>query len=97
MIRIQRLHTFEKAMQGGAANLLAQQGMGKALLHQSRAAEALPFLERAVQLDGLNPTTHYELGMLYRKLGRSTDAERELKAFRDLQRTNAPQSGSQKE
>jgi tetratricopeptide (TPR) repeat protein len=86
---------FHKALQRDRSNLIAQQGMGKALLHQSRPAEALPYLERAVQLDGLNPTTHYELGMLYRKLGRSTDAERELKAFRELQRSSASQAGSQ--
>ncbi len=86
---------FRKALQRDPANLLAQQGMGKALLHQNRPEEALPYLERSVQLDGLNPTTHYELGMLYRKLGRSADAERELKAFRELQPPVAVRLGSQ--
>jgi tetratricopeptide (TPR) repeat protein len=85
---------FQKVLHRDAGNLLAQQGMGKALLHQNRPAEALPYVERSVQLDGLNPATHYELGMLYRKLGRPTDAERELKAFRELQLPSPLQVGS---
>ena len=46
--------------------------------------KATPLLERAAQLEPFNATVHYHLSALYRKAGRTDDANRELAEFRRL-------------
>ena len=75
---------FQMCLRIDDSNPLGEQGMGKALMQQDRPAEALTHLERAVQFDSQNPNIRYELATVYRTLGRSADAERELTMFREL-------------
>ncbi len=43
--------------------------------------EAIPLLESAVKDDPTNVVAHYRLSGLYRRAGRTEDAQRELDAF----------------
>ena len=54
---------------------------GKALVQLDRSDLSLRWLERAVALKPDYPEAHYVLSRAYRKLGRTEDAERALKAF----------------
>lgn len=52
---------------------------GRALVQQRKSVEAVQFLENAVQLDGMQPDYHRELGLLLvRNARRREDAERHL-------------------
>ena len=79
---------FKRAFALDAENALAEQGMGKALVHLDRVPEALPYLEKAVQVNPENTDLHYQLALVYRKLGRKSDADREFAMFRKLQRSS---------
>ena len=84
---------FKRAFALDPENALAEQGMGKALVHLDRAPEALPYLEKAVQANPENTDIHYQLAMAYRKLGRKADADREFGTFQKLQHSSRTPSG----
>ena len=56
-------------------------GVAKSWMTASQPEKALPLLERAVKLDSMNPVAHFWLSTLYRKMGRSEDADRELAEY----------------
>jgi len=64
--------------------------MGKVLEKKGEPALAARALQRALAMDPNNPIPHHLLGLAYRDLGRTEDAERELKLSEQLQnRTDA--------
>jgi tetratricopeptide (TPR) repeat protein len=89
----QAMTHFKRAFALDPENALAEQGMGKALVHLDRALEALPYLEKAVQANPENTDIHYQLAMVYRKLGRKADADREFSTFQKLQQSSRMPSG----
>jgi tetratricopeptide (TPR) repeat protein len=64
----------------------ANLGQGKVLLAMNEPQKAEPLLEKAVRLDPTDSVAHYHLGTLYRQMGRSDDARRELAEFQRLKR-----------
>ena len=83
----QAYENYSKAatLQPGDAD--AALGLAKTLTDMNQSGKALPILERTVQLEPANATAHYRLGTLYRKMGRSDDARRELdlyKKYKDM-------------
>lgn len=64
--------------------------LGLAYLSSSQTDKALESLERAARTDPHDPEVHYRLGRVYFVTGRTDDAEREYKLYRewrDIQRT----------
>lgn len=61
-------------------------GVAKVLMAMHQPQKAEPHLELAAQLEPFNPATHYRLGVLYRELGRASDAQRELAEFEKLKK-----------
>jgi Flp pilus assembly protein TadD len=59
--------------------------MGKVLQKKGETALAVRALQRALAMDPNNPMPHHLLGQAYRELGRTEDAERELKLAEQLQ------------
>jgi tetratricopeptide (TPR) repeat protein len=59
--------------------------MGKVLEKKGEPLLAARALERALAMDPNNPIPHHLLGLAYRELGRTDDAERELKLSEQLQ------------
>jgi tetratricopeptide (TPR) repeat protein len=62
----------------------ANLGYAKILIALNQPEEAGILLERATRLEPYNAATHYRLAMVYRSLGRSDDARRELSEFQRL-------------
>jgi tetratricopeptide (TPR) repeat protein len=54
---------------------------GKALVQLDRSDVSVKWFQQAIALDPDYPDPHYQLSQAYRKLGRTEDADRELKAF----------------
>ena len=52
-------------------------GLGRSLVAQDKAAEAIPALERAVQLLPDVAEAHYQLAIAYKRAGRQADFQRE--------------------
>ena len=75
--------------------------LGNLLLTKGELTQALPHLERAVQLDPQASRYRLALGRAYLRAGRTGDGAREVQAFRSLKAaeeklatgTNLPQSG----
>jgi len=62
----------------------AQYQLGKILLDEGKAAEAVAHLETAARLSPQKDYVHYQLQAAYRKQSRLSDADRELKIYRDI-------------
>ena len=56
-----------------------QYQLGKALLEQGNAKEAIPYLQAAAKRDPSPDGVHNQLQIAYRKTGRVADADREAK------------------
>jgi tetratricopeptide (TPR) repeat protein len=63
----------------------AKTGLAIVFISTSRQNEAMSLLESAVKDDPTNIVAHFRLSGLYRRAGRTADAERELAAFRHYQ------------
>lgn len=59
--------------------------MGKVLIKKKDFASAATYLEKAIRMDPQNYITHHLMGDTLRGLGRTDDAERELKKAEELQ------------
>jgi tetratricopeptide (TPR) repeat protein len=65
----------------------AKLGLAKTLIEMNQTDRAVTLLEDTVRLEPTNAVAHYRLGTLYRKLGRSEDAVREVdlyKKYKDM-------------
>ena len=54
-------------------------GLGEVKLRQGKAAEAAALLENAIKLDAGAKSAHHMLGQAYQRLGRTEEAQRELR------------------
>ena len=59
----------------------AKTGLAIALVSMNQTNEAISLLENAAKDDPTNIVAHYRLSQLYRRVGRSEDAQRETDAF----------------
>jgi len=59
----------------------ARTGLAIVLISANRTNEAIALLESALKDDPANLVAHYRLSQLYRRVGRTADAERETEAF----------------
>jgi tetratricopeptide (TPR) repeat protein len=64
----------------------ANRSLAKVLMGEHRSKEALPLLEKSLAIEPFNPSAHYRLSVLYRELGRSEDARREIAQFQKLKK-----------
>ncbi len=78
---------FSRCLQLQPDDADANAGLGKTLMAMHEPQKAQQYLERAIRLDPLHAATHYRLAMIYRKSGRTADADRELAEFRRLKDT----------
>jgi tetratricopeptide (TPR) repeat protein len=56
-------------------------GLAKALMAMNEPEKALPLLENAVKLDPTSAVAHFRLSTIYRQMGRTEDAKRELAEY----------------
>jgi tetratricopeptide (TPR) repeat protein len=74
-----------KAIQLDGSLAMARFELGSLLVKSQRPADAVPHLEKAIQLEPENAQAHFILARAYRALGRTQDAERQLLIFQNLQ------------
>jgi tetratricopeptide (TPR) repeat protein len=77
--------SYARALQLQPNFASAQLGMGKVLIRMGKNQEAVAHLRGAARLDPVDSTAHYLLAQTYRRLGRTPDADREIKLFEDLE------------
>ena len=83
----QSYNEYTKAVELQPADADAKLGLAKILIEMNQADKALPLLEDTVKLEPTNATAHYRLAALYRKIGRTNDAKREVdlyQRFKDM-------------
>jgi Flp pilus assembly protein TadD len=68
--------------------------IARMLITRGDLAGALTRLKRAAELMPSAPPVHYQLGILYRRMGQNDDAEHHLNLFRQLQAEQARQAAS---
>jgi tetratricopeptide (TPR) repeat protein len=76
------LKEFRTALSEQPGLARAYLGRGKALYEEGLYDAAIPQLERCVELSPDNPTPHYLLFQIYRRLSDSMDADKQLKLFK---------------
>jgi Flp pilus assembly protein TadD len=75
---------LRRAVQLNDRHFNAHSGLGNLLVTTRRYADAVPVLERAALLNPREPAVHYKLFLALLRLGRDTDAERELALYKQL-------------
>jgi predicted Zn-dependent protease len=75
------LTRYSRALELQPNDAEANIGVGKTLTLMRRPQDAEPYLKRAVQLEPFDAAPHYRLSLVYRALGRATDAQRELSEY----------------
>ena len=72
---------YRKALALQPRDADARTGLAIVLISANRTNEAIALLESALKDDPANLVAHYRLSQLYRRVGRTADAERETEAF----------------
>jgi tetratricopeptide (TPR) repeat protein len=80
---------FHRALALQPGDSEAKTGLAIVLISTSRSNEAIPLLEGALKDDPTNLVAHFRLSGLYRRAGRTADADRELEAFHHYQDVKA--------
>jgi tetratricopeptide (TPR) repeat protein len=78
----QALQYYSTALHLQPEDAEANFGMAKLLIAKDDQAKALPILEHAVQLEPTNAAAHFRLSTLYREMGRTADAQREVEEYK---------------
>ncbi|HKO10570.1 MAG TPA: tetratricopeptide repeat protein [Acidobacteriaceae bacterium] len=73
---------YRKALAVQPKDSDAETGLAIALISMNRIDQAIPLLESAVRNDPTNIAAHYRLSIIYRRVGRTADAEREMSEFK---------------
>ena len=72
---------YERALKLQPNDPDANIGLAKALMTLNQTEKALPLLELAVKLDPTNAVAHFRMSTIYRKMGRTADANHELQEY----------------
>jgi cytochrome c-type biogenesis protein CcmH/NrfG len=75
---------FSKAVELQPDDAEANLGLAKTLMSLQEPQKAEKYLDHAVKLDPYNSAIRFRLASLYRQMGRSADAEREIAEFKRL-------------
>jgi tetratricopeptide (TPR) repeat protein len=77
---------YERALKMNPSLGCAQLGMGELLIDEGRMQEALTYLQSAARSEPSNAEARYRLAILYERMGKNDEAERELAAFHELKK-----------
>ena len=71
----------------------ARIGLGRVLSELKQPAKALPHLQAATQLSPENEVSHYQLALVYKAIGKTTEQQREFKEFQRMREQRLKQLG----
>jgi cytochrome c-type biogenesis protein CcmH/NrfG len=74
---------FSNAIQLEATDTDARLGLAKTLIEMNQLDKAQTLLEDTVRQEPSNAIAHYRLATLYRKMGRTDDAKREVDLYKE--------------
>jgi Flp pilus assembly protein TadD len=80
------LQSYLRALPLNTGNGCAELGLAELLMEDGKVEQALSYLQTASRLDPFNPRIRYGLAMVYRKLKRAEDADREWATFQQLKK-----------
>lgn len=83
---------LEKALRQKPDLAQADRDMGKLCIYTGQPEQALTYLEKVVQLDPEEPSAHYLLAQVYRKMGRQDELNAELQLFQKLKKQQSDRS-----
>jgi tetratricopeptide (TPR) repeat protein len=72
---------YDRALKLQPNDAEANIGLAKTLMSMNQSEKALPLLEHAVKLDPTSAVAHFRLSTVYRQIGRTADAKRELEEY----------------
>jgi len=72
---------YERALKLQPNDAEANIGLAKTLMSMNQSEKALPLLEHAAKLDPTSAVAHFRLSTIYRQMGRTADAQRELQEY----------------
>lgn len=78
------LEYYSRAYRLQPNNVDANLGLAKLLMSMHQPLQAESHLQRAVQAEPYDAIVHYRLGVVYRELGKTAEAKRELSEFEKL-------------
>jgi tetratricopeptide (TPR) repeat protein len=78
---------YSRAVDLQPSDPAAKLGLAKALLEMNQNDKALALLESSEQLEPTDDVVHYRLATLYRKMGRTEDARREVEQYKKYKDT----------
>lgn len=77
--------SFRKAIALAPKDAEALTGLAIVMISTDRASEAIGLLESALKQDPTHTAAHFRLSSLYRRAGRTAEADKEMEAFRHYQ------------
>jgi tetratricopeptide (TPR) repeat protein len=80
------LDHYARALKLNPEMVCAKLGLAGMLIEEGKMQAALDYLQSAAGSDPYNAEVRHRLAVLYRSMGRSQDAEREMSAFRELEK-----------
>ena len=80
---------YRRALAAGKQDAATYHGLGRALLGEHQPAAALAFFEQALAKDPSLTECHFQMANALRALGRSQEAEHQLKIFQAIEKTIA--------
>lgn len=89
-IRPRAVELLQQALARNDSSVEARYQLGNIALEDEKPALALLYLERAITLDPRDSRLHYTLSRAYRRLGRSSDADREVGIYQKLKAAETP-------
>lgn len=83
----QAFNDYSQAVALQPSDADAKLGLAKTLIEMNQSDKALTLLEEAAKLEPTNAVVHYRLGVLYRKMGRADEANREIDLYKKYKDT----------
>ena len=90
------LALLQQAIQRKNDIRIAYVDAGTILARQKRYPEAASALQRALALDPTEPDAHYQLGHVYRAMGRTSDSQKEFAKVRELHKKSVDEDLARK-
>jgi protein O-GlcNAc transferase len=83
------LDHYQRALKLNPELACAKLGLAGLLIEEGKKQQALGYLQSAARADPYNAQVHHRLSVLYRSMGQSEEADRELAAFQELEKVQS--------